>query len=190
MTPACAPLYAAGAMTLEAAYWIALGVGVIFLLLSVVLGDVFDFLDFLDFDLGEGFSATPIFFTAIAAFGGGGILGLDAFDLSRGNSVLAGLGSSVLFAGLAALFFALLGKQQAGPGFSTSQLVGATGRCTLAIGPGHDGRVSIHHSGMTRTHSASSQEQIATGDEVVVVGVVGDVLKVSRSTGSSEEDGS
>lgn len=177
-------------MTLEAAYWIALGVGVSFLLISVVLGDVFDFLDFLDFDIGEGFSATPVFFTAIAAFGGGGLLALEAFDLSRGSSVLAGVGSSVLAGGLAALFFALLSKQQAGEGFSRSQLIGATGRCVLAIKPGNDGRVSIHYAGMTRTHSASSADTIAAGDEVVVIDVVGDSLKVSAAADRAGAGGS
>ncbi len=167
-------------MTLEIAYWIALGVGVALLLLSLVLGDVFDFLSFLDFDLpGTDFAATPVFLTATAAFGAGGLLGLNAFGLGTGGSVLVGLGTSVVLGGLATMLFAVLHRQEAGEGFTTSQLVGATGRCTLAIKGGRTGRVTVQHGGMTRTHAATSTEEIAAGEEVLVVDVVGNLLKVA-----------
>ena len=169
-------------MTLEAAYWVALGVGVGFLLLSIVLGDVFDFLDFLDLDIGDGVSATPVFFTATAAFGAGGLLGLKAFDLSRGMSLIAGLGTSVVLGAAATGFFALLRKQEAGEGFMVSQLVGELGQCTLSITPGKSGRVAIHYGGMTRTLSAVSDEEIRAGEEVIVLGIVGNTLKVGRKT--------
>ena len=161
-----------------------------FLLLSLVLGDIFDFLDFLDFDLGDGFSATPVFFTAVAAFGGGGLLGLDAFEMSRGGSILAGLGTGVVAGFLAAGFFALLGRQEAKDTFSISQLVGARGRCTLAINPGKDGRVAIQHQNMTRNLTATSDVAIRVGEEIVVIDVVGASLKVGRAQGiASPEQG-
>lgn len=167
-------------MTLEAAYWIALGAGVAFLLFSVVLGDVFDFLDFLDFDLGDGFAATPVLFTAIAAFGGGGLLALQAFDAGSGVSVIAGLATAIVAGGLAAGFFSLLRRQEAGEGFALSQLVGARGRCTLTIAPGKEGRVAVQHSGMTRSLTATSSEAIHSGEEVVVLDIVGTSLIVAR----------
>ena len=173
-------------MTLEAAYWIALAVGTAFLLLSIVLGDVFDFLDFLDFDFGDGFAATPVFFTAVAAFGGAGILGLDAFELSRGASVLAGLAGGVGFGGLAAAFFALLHRQEAGEGFTKSRLIGVRGSCILAIQPGRQGRVALQHEGMTRTLTATSNDAIAAGEEVVVADVVGDILRVMKAETQAE----
>lgn len=176
-------------VTLEAAYWIALGVGTTFLLLSIVLGDVFDFLDFLDFDLGDGFSATPVFFTAVAAFGGAGLLGLEAFGLSSGGSVFAGLGGGVLFGGLAAALFAMLRRQEAGEGFTKSQLIGARGSCVLAIQPGRQGRVALHYGGMTRTLTATSSEAIAVGEEISVEDVVGDALKVTKVRSSTDRPG-
>ena len=176
-------------MTLEAAYWIALGVGTAFLLLSIVLGDVFDFLDFLDFDFGDGFAATPVFFTAVAAFGGAGLLGLEAFGLSEGTSVFAGLGGGILFGGLAAAFFALLHRQEAAEGFTKSRLVGARGSCVLAIQPGRQGRVSIYHEGMTRTLSATSAEAVSAGEEVVVSDVVGDTLRVTKVRSEADASG-
>ncbi|MDQ3963520.1 MAG: hypothetical protein M3277_06365 [Actinomycetota bacterium] len=177
-------------MSLEAAYWIALGLGASFLLLSVVLGDVFDFLDFLDFDLGDGFSLTPVLFTALAAFGGGGLLAINAFGTSTGSSVFWGLGVGAGAGGLAAGFFALLHRQEAGDGFMVSQLIGERGRCTLAIHPGREGRVAVQHEGLTRSFSATSNEVVATGEEVVVLDVVGTSLKVSRSQEGAEPKGS
>lgn len=173
-------------MTLEVAYWIALGVGVAFLVLAMVFGDVFDFLDFLDFDLGDGFAATPVLFTSIAAFGGGGLLALDAFEASPGVSIFGGLGTAVVLGGVAALFFRALGRQEAKETFATSQLIGERGTCTLAAGPGKAGRVAIHHAGMTRSFGATSAEPIAAGQEIIVLDVVGGTLKVGAVNASEE----
>ena len=167
-------------MSLEVWYWIALGVGVGFLVMSLVFGDVFDFLDFLNLDIGDSIALTPVLFTAIAAFGAGGLLGLGAFSVTSGVSVLIGLASAIVFGGLAAAFFAALGRQEAPQAFATSQLVGARGRCTLVIVPGRTGRVAIQHEGMTRSFTATSTEEIQAGEDVVVVEAVGNSLQVSR----------
>lgn len=164
-------------MGLELAYWIALGVGAGFLVLSILLGDV---LDIFDLDLGDGVSATPVLFTAVAAFGGGGLLALKASDLDPGESIFVGLLSAVVLGGMALLFFKVLGRQAAGDAFSASQLAGAEGRCTVPIAPGKTGRVSVHHEGMTRSFNATSDQEIASGEEVIVSGAIGNSLKVAR----------
>ncbi|MDQ4026323.1 MAG: hypothetical protein M3217_12680 [Actinomycetota bacterium] len=166
-------------MGLELWYWIALGAGVGFLLLSLVFGDLFDFIDV---DLGDGFAVTPVFFTVVAAFGGGGLLAIEAFEASAGVSVFAGLGTSVVAGALAAGFFKMLGRQEAGDGFSIAELVGARGRCTLAIRPGKEGRVAVQARGMTRNIAAVSDTEIAAGDEVVVLDALGNSLKVGRTS--------
>ena len=163
-------------MSLEAAYWIALATGVSFLVLSLVLGDVFDFLDF---GLGDSFSATPVLFTGLAAFGGGGLLALNAFGMGQGGSVVAGIGSSVVAGGVAAGLFVVLQRQESKESFKVDQLVGARGRVMLAIPAGKEGKVAVQHQGMTRTFAASSQQAVATGEEVVVVDVLGTSLRVS-----------
>lgn len=167
-------------MSLEAAYWLLLGVGLGLLVLSLLLGDLFDFLNFLDFDLlGGDFSPAPVFFTAMGAFGGGGLLGINAFGLGAGGSLLTGLASAILLGGLATMLFAALRRQEAGQGFVTEQLIGARGRCTLALGPNKTGRVVITHSGMTRSFSATSDSTIASGTEIVVTDTVGNALTVA-----------
>ena len=164
-------------MGLELVYWIALGVGAGFLVLSILLGDV---LDIFDFDLGDGISATPVLFTTIAGFGGGGLLALNASDLDPGMSVIAGLAAALLLGGLAMLFFRMLGRQESEGAFSAAQLVGAQGRCTLAIARGKAGRVAVQHQGMTRTFNAMSDEEIGSGEEIVVTDALGNSLKVTR----------
>jgi len=162
---------------LELAYWTALGVGAGFLVLSILLGDV---LDIFDFDIGDGVSATPVLFTAIAAFGGGGLLALKASDLDPGESVVVGLLTAVVLGGMAMLFFRVLGRQESPGAFSASQLAEAEGRCTVAITPGKTGRVSVYHEGMTRSFTATSDQEIASGEEVIVSGAIGNSLKVAR----------
>lgn len=164
-------------MGLEAAYWIALGVGAGFLVLSILLGDV---LDVFDFDIGDGVSATPVLFTAVAAFGGGGLLALKTSELSQGKSILVGLASAFVLGGLALVFFKVLGGQEAEGAFAAEQLVGLQGRCTVAIPPGKSGRVSVHHQGMTRSFTATSEDEIASGAEIVVQEALGNTLKVAR----------
>ncbi|MDQ3952385.1 MAG: hypothetical protein M3279_05405 [Actinomycetota bacterium] len=165
-------------MSLELWYWIALGVGVGFLLVSLVFGDLFDFIDV---DFGDGFAVTPVFFTVVAAFGGGGLLAIGAFDASAGVSVFGGLGTSLVAGVLAGMFFRVLGKQEAGEGFSFSELVGQRGRCTLAIRPGKEGRVAVQARGMTRHVAAVSDVEVAAGEEVVVLDALGNSLKVGRT---------
>ena len=176
-TKANEPFRYTRSMGLEVAYWVALGVGAGFLVLSILLGDA---LDVFDFDLGDGVAATPVLFTAIAAFGGGGLLALKTTDISQGRSVLVGLASAFVLGGLAFLFFRVLGRQEGEGAFSAGQLVGLEGRCTVAIPAGRTGRVSVHHQGMTRSFTATSEQEIGSGGEIVVLEALGNTLKVAR----------
>lgn len=167
-------------MTIELVYWIALGFGLGLLILSLLLGDVFDFLDI---DLpGAEISVAPVFFAAVAAFGAGGLFGMKAFQMQTGGSIFMGLATGAGMGILTAGLFALLRRQEAKEGFELDQLVGLRGRATLAIGPGRVGKVQITHAGMTRSITATSNEEIGTGEEIVVRDLVGRTLNVSKST--------
>jgi membrane protein implicated in regulation of membrane protease activity len=163
---------------LELGYWIALGTGLGFLVLSILLGDIFDFFDI---DIGDtGFPIVPVFFGATAAFGAGGLIGVKAFGFGTGGSIALGLGGGGFVGALIALLFALLRRQEGKEGFELAKLVGQRGRSTLAVGPGRTGRVAVHFAGMTRSLTATSKEDIPAGEEIVVRDVVGNVLTVSR----------
>lgn len=166
-------------MALELVYWIALAGGLGFLLLSLLLGDIFDFLHI---DLpGSDISAMPVFFAAAAAFGVGGLFGLKGLDMGTPGSIGVGLLTGVAMGALTGVLFALLRRQESPGGFELTQLVGQRGRCTLAIGPSKVGRVQITFAGMTRSLSAMSNDQVQAGEEVVVRDVIGRTLTVSRS---------
>ncbi|HEX2049122.1 MAG TPA: hypothetical protein VHJ34_00650 [Actinomycetota bacterium] len=168
-------------MTLEAVYWLVLAVGLGMLVLALVVGDLFDFLDF---DLpGTDVSVAPVFFAATAAFGAGGLLGLQAFDLSDGGSLLSGLGTGAVVGALTAALFAALRRQEATGGFDKGQLVGVRGRCTVALAPGRVGRVTVRHEGMSRSFAATAAEAIAVGEEIVVEDVIGGSLTVAPARG-------
>jgi hypothetical protein len=126
---------------LELAYWLALGIGLAILSVSLVLGDV---LDFFDIDIGDvGVPIVPVFFGAIAAFGAGGLIGVKAFGFGTGGSIALGLVGGVGAAGLVVLLFSMLGRQESKEGFELAKLVGERGRSVLAMGPGRTGRVSV-----------------------------------------------
>ena len=149
------------------------------LALSVFLGDAFDFLDV---EIGTGdFAAAPALFAAVSAFGAGGIIGLE-FGFSIFGSVITGILTGIGAGGLVTVIFIALRKQEADDPFELSQLVGQRGRLTLAVGPGKTGRVTVTYAGMTRAHSAMSEEDIASGEEVVVEDVVGSSVRVSRKS--------
>ncbi|HEX9713906.1 MAG TPA: NfeD family protein [Actinomycetota bacterium] len=170
-------------MTLEAAYWIALGAGLGFLVLALLLGDVFDLFDI---ELGgSDLAAGPIFFATVAAFGAGGLLGIKAFEFGTGGSIYVGLGTGLSMGALTGLLFSALRRQEAGDGFELAKLIGARGRCSVAIHPGQVGRVIVPYGGMSRSLSARSSDEIAVGDEVVVKDVVGNTITVSRADATS-----
>ena len=172
-------------MALELVYWITLGLGIGLLLLSLLLGDLFDFFSI---ELpGGDFSAAPVFFSAVSAFGAGGLLGLKAFGLTTGGSIVSGVGTGVVMGGLTALLFLALRRQEATESFGLSQLIGLRARCTVAISPGHRGKVSVFHAGMTRSLAAMSADAIAEGQEVVVTDVLGSILTVSKNVSPKEE---
>lgn len=165
-------------MTLELVYWLTLGGGLGFLVLSLLIGDV---LDVFDFEIaGTDFAAGPVFFAAASAFGAGGLLGIRAFEFGTGGSILLGIGTGAGMGSATAGLFYMLKKQEATDGFELSKLVGARGRCTVALGPGRVGRVTVPYGGMTRSLTAHSDEEIAAGEEVVVGDVIGNAITVSR----------
>lgn len=166
-------------MELELVYWLAMGLGLSLLLISLILGDMFDFADVEV--LGGDLPAAPIFFASTAAFGIGGLLGTEVLGLGPRGSILTGVGTGIGAGFLTALLFAALHRAEAKGGFELSQLIGHRGHTSLALGPGRPGRVTVKFEGMTRALTATSTEEIATGEEVVVADVVGNALQVKRS---------
>ena len=124
------------------------GFGFLFLLVSLVFGELFDHLSVdLDHDVGgdighggPGFFSTRILSVFVTCFGGFGAVA-SYYEWSLPASIGAGLAGGVSFAMLLWLFASYLYKQQASSGVLTSELAGQSARVTVAIPAGGLGQV-------------------------------------------------
>ncbi len=123
------------------------GVGFLFLLISLVFGELFDlFGDFdhdWDHDLGHGgpgFFSSRVLSVFITAFGG-----IGAIAVSRGftifSSSLIGFAGGVLLATPVYVFAHFLFSQQASSLVQVSDLIGKTAQVTVAIPAGNVGQI-------------------------------------------------
>lgn len=150
------------------------GVGVVLLLVSLVVGDLFD-LDFGgDFEIG-GFD-TDIFSTAgiaglVGGFGFGGALALEWTGLIWA-AIGIGLVVGLILAFVAGSLTARLKRDYPGAGASTKALVGSEADVLAPIPADGYGQVRLSHAGHRVTLNAKSDEQIAAGERVWVSAVL------------------
>ncbi len=169
--------------------------GLMMLAISVIVGEIFDFLDVGDLfdagDIGGGDSGGPITTPAIAlalvAFGATGILTQWAnwgTALSVGTSFV----SAIAFGGLGAWVAVMFYRQTAGTDDAFGSVVGTQGEVITSI-TSTPGEVQISSYGGTHTRLARSASgaTIPTGTIVRVVEVMGNTLVVERSSHESEE---
>lgn len=157
--------------------------GFIFLLLSLVIGDIFDSFGFetgLDGGDGHGFFDSRVLSVFVTAFGGFGAIGIQA-GLSVFASSLLGLGGGIVLGGVVSLFARFLYKQQSTSSVGTTQLVGRTAQVIVSIAPGSLGQVScrIGEERVEKLARARDNLEIKAGSTVRVDEVAGDSLIVS-----------
>ena len=158
-------------------------VGFVFLLVSLVVGDIFDSLGF-DTGLDSGAEVaildSRVISVFVTAFGGFGAIGIQ-LGLSIFASSLLGLGGGVVLGGLVSLFGRFLYKQQSSSSVTTSQLVGRLAQVVVSIGPGSLGQVScrIGEERVEKLARARDNREIKAGATVRVDEVAGDSLIVS-----------
>jgi membrane protein implicated in regulation of membrane protease activity len=161
--------------------------GFVFLLLSLVVGDIFDSFGF-DTGLdgganGHGFLDSRVISVFVTAFGGFGAIGIQA-GFSIVASSLMGLAGGVVLGALVSLFARFLYKQQATTSVTTSQLVGRTAQVIVSIAPGSLGQVScrVGEERVEKLARAKDNGEIKAGATVRVDEVAGDSLIVSPYT--------
>ena len=158
--------------------------GFVFLLISLVVGDIFDSFDF-DGGLDGGFDAhglldSRVISVFVTAFGGFGAIGIQ-MGLSIVASSLLGLGGGVVLGGLVSLFGRFLYKQQSTSSVTTAQLIGRTAQVIVSIAPGSLGQVScrVGEERVEKLARARDNREIKAGATVRVDEVAGDSLIVS-----------
>ena len=163
--------------------------GFVFLLVSLVVGDLFDSFGFetgLDGGAeGHGLLDSRVISVFVTAFGGFGAIGIQ-MGLSIVVSSLMGLAGGVVLGALVSMFARFLYKQQATTSVTTSQLVGRTAQVIVSIAPGSLGQVScrIGEERVEKLARARDNNEIKAGATVRVDEVAGDSLIVSPYTDS------
>jgi membrane protein implicated in regulation of membrane protease activity len=147
-------------------------IGFIFLLISLIFGEVFDHLggvhlgDALDHG-GPSFFSTRIMSVFVTSFGGFGAIGAH-----YGLSVLAssGLGflSGVFFAGLIYMFARFLHGQQASTDVRSADLIGQPARVVVAIPAGGVGQVRCQIGEEVLDKIAQSREDAPLPENTLV----------------------
>lgn len=155
--------------------------GVLFLVISAVVGEVFDFLGDADADGDVNPLSGKVIAVAMTAFGATGMI-TTYYGWGPLSSALTSL-LSALFLGAAAWWLiGLLYKQTASTDVLVSQMAGRIGEVTVGIAAGSVGEVLITGTSGTRHMIARSPDgsAIPPGTSVRVVESRGSMLIVER----------
>jgi membrane-bound ClpP family serine protease len=154
------------------------------LLLTLIFDDIFGgILNVLHagFDVG-GVSPTPMLLGFLAMFGIGGLLGLHSFDAGVGVATLIALVAGLIGAAVVFGAFKALRQAESTDTFSLQDMVGSTGRVSVAIPANRFGSVLISFAGASHNMTATADAEIPAGRVVKVVGVAGTNLVVTPTT--------
>ena len=166
-------------------------VGFLFLLISLVFGEIFDHFDLghgLDHDLGHGgpgFLSTRGIAVFITAFGGFGAIGIY-----RGYGVfpssLFGFAGGVVLATLVFFFARFLYGQQASSAIVSADLIGRTAQVSVAIPENGVGQVRclIGESMVDKIAQSKDGQAIAFNSVVKIDELVGESVIVSLARSS------
>ena len=159
------------------------GFGFLFLLVSLVFGEIFDHLGVdvaHDMDHGgPGFFSTRILSVFVTCFGGFGAVA-TYFGQGLVASIAAGLVGGVVFAGTLLTFARFLHGQQATTELRGSDLEGVNARVVVAIPAGGVGQVrcQIGEQIVDKIARAAGGEAIAEHALVTIESVLGDAVIV------------
>lgn len=162
-------------------------IGFVFLLFSLVVGDIFDSFGF-DTGLdgaadGHGLLDSRVLSVFVTSFGGFGAIGIQmGFGIVASSFI--GLAGGIVLGGLVSLFARFLHRQQSSSSFGASQMVGRTAQVIVAISPGGVGQVScrIGEERIEKLARSRDNQEIKAGAMVRVDEVAGDSLIVSTHT--------
>ncbi|HMQ03306.1 MAG TPA: NfeD family protein [Pyrinomonadaceae bacterium] len=159
------------------------GIGFVFLLISFVVGDIFDALGF-DGGVGDGgtefgFLDSRVIAVFVTAFGGFGAIGVQ---MGFGAAASSGIGllGGIFFGAIVSLFGRFLIGQQASSTVTDTDLVGRTAQVTVAIKGGQLGQITAR-IGDERVEKLARTEgniDINAGSLVKVTAIAGDSVIV------------
>ena len=161
------------------------GVGFVFLLVSLVVGDLFEAVGFdlagVDGGADFGFLDSRVISVFITAFGGFGLIAAQ-YGMGPLASSFAGLIGGVIFGGVVSAFGRFLVGQQASSSVTDDDLIGRTVQVTVAIKPGVVGQITatIGDERVERIARAKDGLEIKAGSIVKIEAIAGDSVIVSQ----------
>lgn len=148
-------------------------VGLTLLLLSLVLGEVFEgLLGGLDVDAGGGIFSGPVLGAFLASFGFGASLIMYSTGVGAGLGALGGLASGVVVGGLALVMMRSLVNMPTDETVTTQGLEGSEGIVITTIPDEGYGEVTLRHHGEQRKYNARAGARITAGTRVRVLAVL------------------
>jgi len=170
-------------------FLIIAAVGFLFLLASLVMGDLFEHLGvdggFDSAPDGPGFLDSRVISVFVTSFGGFGAIGTQA-GFGIVISSFLGLAGGIILGGIVSLFGQFLYKQQATSSVSVNQLVGRTAQVIVGIQAGNVGQIScrIGEERVEKLARARDGKEIKTGAIVRIEEIAGDSVIVSIEDGT------
>lgn len=159
------------------------GIGFLFLIVSLIVGDLFDAIGFdLDFDGGDGgFGVldSRVLSVFMTAFGGFGAIGVQA-GWGALSSSLAGLAGGAILGAAVSLFGRFLYSQQASSSFSTNALIGRTAQVTVEIKAGQIGQITcrVGEERVEKIARTRDGSELPLGTIVKIEEILGDAVIV------------
>ncbi len=163
------------------------GVGFIFLLASLILGDIFEMFG-ANADIGADASDFGLFDSRViavfmTAFGGFGLIGAWSGFGAVGSSLIGLLGG-VIFGGIVSAFGKFLISQQSSSSVNDNDLIGRTAQVIVAIKPGSLGQISarIGDERVEKLARTIGNEEIKAGAIVKIADIAGDSVIVNTES--------
>ena len=163
------------------------GLGFLFLLISLIVGDIFDAIGFdLSLDTSHDFGVfdSRVIAIFLTAFGGAGIIG-TVLGFGAAVSSLFGLFGGFIFGAIVFYFGKLLYSQQSSSSVSEADLIGRTAQVIVSIRPDHLGQISclIGEERVEKLARSVSGETIKAGQRVRIDEIGSDAVIVSIDDG-------
>lgn len=163
------------------------GLGFLFLVISLIVGDIFDALGFdfgLDTNHDFGIFDSRVIAIFLTVFGGFGAIGMT-LGFSAGLSSLFGLIGGFIFGAAVFYFGKLLYSQQSSSSVSESDLIGRTAQVIVSIRPGHLGQISclVGEERIEKLARTIGGEEIKAGQLVRIESIGSDSVIVSPDNG-------
>ena len=147
-------------------------VGIALLLLTLLLGDLFDSIfDTVEFDAG-GFISGPAIGAFLAAFGFGAALIESNSDWSRGAAAVGGLAIGGVIGALVGIVTRSLMRLQTDATPRSADLIGIRGTVVTRIPSEGMGEITLVQSGQVMKLAARADESLSEGTPVVVIAVL------------------